>query len=180
MGNRRGDATRHRIITAARRLFLARGIDAVSLRDVADEAGVTYGVIHHHYEDRDALVAAVMVDAVEDFRAAMGGATRPIDMLVTFFEHPDMARLMAQLTMSGKGPTWDDFTMVDGTVAFVETWEPDPERARILAAGVLAAAAGWVVLEPFLRQAADLDGIDPDRITTELGQAMTRFIEYPG
>lgn len=179
MGNARGEATRRQIVAAARRLYLARGIDRVSLRDVADEAGVTYGLIHHHFAGQDALVAAVMAEAVAEFRAGMAEAGSPVDMLATFFRHPDMALLVAQLTMSGTPPSWDEFPVVQGTVALVETWEDDPERARILAAGVLAAAAGWVILEPFLRQAADLDGLDPDRITTELGHALARLIEYP-
>ncbi|MCB1004232.1 MAG: hypothetical protein KDB35_08600, partial [Acidimicrobiales bacterium] len=71
------------------------------------------------------------------------------------------------------------YPLVDATVALIETWEPDPQRARILAAALLASAGGWTVLGPFLRQAIDLDAIDPDRITTELAQALERLIEYP-
>ena len=120
-----------------------------------------------------------MAEAVAEFRAAMADAAGPTDMLTSFFEHPDMALLVAQLTMSGTPPSWDEFPMVRSTVEFVESWQDDPERARILAAGVLAAAAGWVILEPFLRQAAELDGIDAARVTTELGQALARLVEFP-
>lgn len=180
MGNARGDATRQRIIAAARRLYLDRGIDAVSLRDVADEAGVTYGLIHHHFGGQGSLIAAVMSDAVAEFRAAITASDDPQQMLTAFLDHPDMALFMAQLTMSGTPPTWHEFPVVDGTVGLVSGWEPDPERARILAAGVLAAAAGWVILAPFLRESAQLDAIEPDRVRSELGAALARLIEYPG
>ena len=151
----------------------------MSLRDVADEAGVTYGLIHHHFEGQDGLIAAVMSSAVAEFREAISASAGPPQMLEAFLEHPDMALLMAQLTMSGTPPTWDEFPVVTGTIALVSSWEQDPEKARVLAAAVLAAAAGWVILAPFLRQSADLDSIDPARVRAELGAAMARLIDYP-
>ena len=151
----------------------------MSLRDVAGEAGVAYGLIHHHFGDKDSLVAAVIAESVEDFQTAMAGAETPVQMLTTFFENPDMALLVAQLSVRGTPPSWQSYPLVDATVALIETWEPDPQRARILAAGLLASAAGWVILGPFLCQAIDLDAIDPDRITGELAQALERLIQYP-
>ncbi|MCB1016735.1 MAG: helix-turn-helix transcriptional regulator [Acidimicrobiales bacterium] len=166
-------------MAAARELYLARGSDRVSLRDVAEEAGVAYGLIHHHFRDKDELIASVVAETVTEFQAAMAGAETPVQMLTTFFENPDMALLVAQLSLRGTPPSWESYPLVDATVALIETWEPDPQRARILAAALLASAGGWTVLGPFLRQAIDLDAIDPDRITTELAQALERLIEYP-
>jgi AcrR family transcriptional regulator len=48
-----------RIRNAALDLFAARGQDRVSLRTVAAHAGVTVGLVQHHYGTRDALLSAV-------------------------------------------------------------------------------------------------------------------------
>ena len=179
MGNSKGDATRERIVAAARRLYLERGIDAVSLRDVAAEAGVTYGLIHHHFAGQDALVATVIAQAVADFRAGFDATTTPVEMLRTFLEHPDAATLMTQVAMSGRKATWDEFPLVEATIAVVSSWVPDPDEARVLAVGVLAAAAGWAVLSPFLSHAADLDRIEPPQVTEILAGGLARLVAYP-
>lgn len=58
----RGDSeqTKAEILKAARRLFAERGIPDVSVRDVAREAGVTHGLVHHYYGTKELLVAEVI------------------------------------------------------------------------------------------------------------------------
>jgi AcrR family transcriptional regulator len=62
----RGDAeqTKAEIIAAARRLFADRGFLAVSVRDVAQAAGVTHGLVHHYYGTKENLITAVLESAV--------------------------------------------------------------------------------------------------------------------
>ncbi len=50
--------TRETILSAARKLFLANGYDATSLRAVALEAGVDAALVHHYFEDKADLFAA--------------------------------------------------------------------------------------------------------------------------
>ena len=56
------DGTRDRVLARARDLFLEQGPDAVSMRAVARGAGVTAMAIYRHFENRSALLRAV-VDA---------------------------------------------------------------------------------------------------------------------
>ncbi|HVZ07459.1 TetR/AcrR family transcriptional regulator [Rhodopila sp.] len=49
-------STRDRIMRAAMRLFVAHGIDAVSLRDIADAVGIKAPSLYAHFRSRDALV----------------------------------------------------------------------------------------------------------------------------
>jgi AcrR family transcriptional regulator len=55
------EPTRRRLITAAERLFAARGIDGVSLREITKDAGARNSVaIQYHFGDRNGLLAAIL------------------------------------------------------------------------------------------------------------------------
>jgi AcrR family transcriptional regulator len=53
---RDGTETNARIRRAALTLFVARGVDGVSVRDIAEAAGVRPGTLYVHWKSRDALV----------------------------------------------------------------------------------------------------------------------------
>jgi AcrR family transcriptional regulator len=57
----RADAARNRelILTTARRLFAERGI-SVTLNDIAREAGVGVGTVYRKFEDKDAIITALL------------------------------------------------------------------------------------------------------------------------
>jgi AcrR family transcriptional regulator len=54
------DERRAQILTCARRLFSERHYGAVSLADVAREAGVTRGLLHHYFGGKRELYVAVV------------------------------------------------------------------------------------------------------------------------
>jgi AcrR family transcriptional regulator len=66
-----GAATRERLMRAAERQFAERGIDAVSIRDITNEAEANSASIHYHFGSKAGLVAAIL-----DWRAAEVGARR--------------------------------------------------------------------------------------------------------
>lgn len=51
-------STRERIIEAARKLFHAEGIRAVSVDAVAEKAGLTKRTLYYHFRSKDDLIAA--------------------------------------------------------------------------------------------------------------------------
>src|SRR5882757_4445209 len=55
------ERTRQKLVSAAASLFQARGIDAVSLDEVAAHAGLTKGAIYGNFENKEDLVYAVAV-----------------------------------------------------------------------------------------------------------------------
>ena len=55
----RREATRASLIAAGSRLFAERGFDAVSGEEIAAAAGVTRGALHHHFDGKRGLFAAV-------------------------------------------------------------------------------------------------------------------------
>lgn len=60
-----------RILGAALELFAERGVDATPMRTVATAAGVTVGLIVHHYGTKEALREAVELAIVSQFAAAI-------------------------------------------------------------------------------------------------------------
>lgn len=72
----RGRATRERIIAAAASLIGERGVARTSLDDVLERAGVSKGQLYHYFEDRTALLRAVVLHNADDVLSFLG---RPFD-----------------------------------------------------------------------------------------------------
>ena len=56
----RGEATRRRIVDAAREVLLERGHGGTSSRAVADEAGVRLSLVHYHFGGKHGLLLEVL------------------------------------------------------------------------------------------------------------------------
>jgi TetR/AcrR family transcriptional repressor of nem operon len=72
----RGRATRERIIAAAASLIGERGVARTSIEDVIERAGVGKGQLYHYFEDRAALLRAVVLHNADD---VLGFVGRPFD-----------------------------------------------------------------------------------------------------
>lgn len=101
-----GEQLRAEIIAAAKELMTqAATPEDVSIRAVADAVGVTAPSIYRHFEDKNDLLSAVVVDVFADLDRAMvtaaESATGPAERLLAFgkayvafaLEHPDHYRL---------------------------------------------------------------------------------------
>jgi TetR/AcrR family transcriptional regulator, repressor for neighboring sulfatase len=64
------EEARANILAAAIRLFAERGPDAVGLKDVAEEAGVSHALVTHYFGTYDALVDEAIASHVRRGRAA--------------------------------------------------------------------------------------------------------------
>jgi AcrR family transcriptional regulator len=60
----RGVSTRERIIATARKMFAVSGYEGTSTEAVLQESAVSRGALYHHFENKQALFAAVL-EAVE-------------------------------------------------------------------------------------------------------------------
>jgi AcrR family transcriptional regulator len=76
-GTMRADAraNRDQVLAAARELFATRGVD-VSMKDIADRAGVGVGTLYRRFPDRDALISATAEAHLSDLAAALESARR--------------------------------------------------------------------------------------------------------
>jgi len=88
----RDDANAQRrqiLIGAASRLFNERGIESVSVDDIALEVGVTKGAIYHHFRDKNALVFACYERAFDVYQLINDTASEtendPLRKMLTVF-----------------------------------------------------------------------------------------------
>ena len=73
-------STQARIFAAARQLFDQGGMEAVSMRRIAEKVGITPMAIYKHYPDKDALLNALMLNGFAVWEARVEGikASEPL------------------------------------------------------------------------------------------------------
>ena len=62
-------STRDKILAAARKAFDRHGLEGLSLRDVAAKVGMTPMAIYRHFAGKEALVDALVLDALDEWSA---------------------------------------------------------------------------------------------------------------
>jgi len=62
-------STREKILAAARKAFERRGLEGLSLRDIAAKVGITPMAIYRHFASKEALVDALVLDALAEWSA---------------------------------------------------------------------------------------------------------------
>lgn len=83
------EQTRLNILDAARKVFTQHGVSRTSLKQIAEEAGVTRGAIYWHFESKEALFFAmkeqVAVPLLDKITLALNdNDTNPIQAIETF------------------------------------------------------------------------------------------------
>jgi AcrR family transcriptional regulator len=69
--------TRDKILTAVRKAFERHGLEGLSLRSVAAKVGITPMAIYRHFKSKEALIDALVLDALEEWSARVA-ALRPL------------------------------------------------------------------------------------------------------
>jgi AcrR family transcriptional regulator len=73
---RPGSDIADRIVEAARKRFLAEGVEGASLRSIAKDAGTSIGMVYYYFETKDALFLAVLEESYQGllgaFRTILG------------------------------------------------------------------------------------------------------------
>lgn len=167
-------------------LFAERGPDAVTVREVADRAGVNHALIHRHYGTKEELVRVVLADAIGRM-ADVARHTTNTDgdirgvIAATRDEEPAV-RLLAWAILAGYPietvwPEYPAFQRVQTVLA--EEQGPggagDREDARVTVATAAAMLLGWILFTPFLERAAglrDIPGFDDEQALFDAAQAI--------
>ncbi|QIX26572.1 TetR/AcrR family transcriptional regulator [Nocardioides sp. JQ2195] len=68
---------RSRILESAATLFAEKGINASTVRDIADGVGILSGSLYHHFDSKDAMVEAIVVEYLEALTKRYTAAVLP-------------------------------------------------------------------------------------------------------
>ena len=109
---RQPEEVRTSAIESARKLLLAKGPDAITLKAVAEDLGMTHTNLIHHFGSAAELQSALMremvstltrtlEDAVARFRAGQGDVREFVDIVFDAFDKGGAGRLAAWLMVSG-------------------------------------------------------------------------------
>jgi AcrR family transcriptional regulator len=105
---------RRQILDAAVRAFAKNGYHACRVSDIAEEAGVAYGLVYHYFESKDAVLEAVFREMWGMMVAAINGVEQSEEspreqlrktaaiVLRTWRDYPDVVRVhVREVTRSG-------------------------------------------------------------------------------
>lgn len=123
----RGEATRERVLDAAERLFADIGFDGVSIRQIAQEAGVTLGMVGFHGGSKAELFETIVERRVsvlsEERRQALA-------RLFVAPSSPSLRDIVAAyvrpyVSMASSGdPQWQAYTRLIAHLVSDERWYP--------------------------------------------------------
>lgn len=58
----RSARTRERIIEAATEVFARRGVHGTRVADIAERAGIAYGLVYHHFRNKEEILSAIFAE----------------------------------------------------------------------------------------------------------------------
>jgi TetR/AcrR family transcriptional regulator, repressor for neighboring sulfatase len=188
------DATTTAILDAAEELFQARGYEAVTVRDIAERAGVSHALVHQYAGSKEDLFRAVLsrsdgymvstapvqLDLLQSASLILRRGLEP--------QARDYARLLMRTALSGLpyDQTTGRFAAVERLMELAERQAESAspaERAekdlapRFVAACVGSLYLGWVSGEPWLRPAWGLDEMDDDEVAAGLERVIVGILK---
>ena len=99
---------RRQILTAAVKVFAEKGFHEARVGDIAEEAGIAYGLVYHYFDSKEALLETIfrttwaeMLARVEEVEAAgvpAAEAVRQVTALLlrTWRRDPDLVRVLVR------------------------------------------------------------------------------------
>jgi AcrR family transcriptional regulator len=68
---------RARILSEAARLFVARGYDGISMREIAEACGVSKAGLYYYFKDKEELFVEILYSYLKELSQAIGACNRP-------------------------------------------------------------------------------------------------------
>ncbi len=179
------DAVTDAVLDAAQRLFAEAGPNEVSLRAIAQEAGVTYGLVYRHFGTKDELLERLLARYAERWAEHLGAepdyGQALQDLLGPSFDTGPYVRLLAWTLLTGASDrgaeSYRRHTTLDQLPPLSSEGGQDAEHAaRLRTAGALAFVFGWRFFNPFIRAALHLDAEDPDELQALIQAQLRQFV----
>ena len=175
-----------KLIAAAADLLGEVGPRAMSVRMVAERAGVNHGLVHHYFGSKEGLMRAAMLLLVEqhaeDVREKSHGNPIPDALVLTSEPRYLRAVVRAVLDNEMELATMEleaGVSIPRGALQHVAKMrqldEPDTQIKALAAIG-MALEMGWSALEPFLFAVTDVPTDEQDDVRDLVRTFRTKFI----
>jgi len=179
------EATTTAMLAAARKLFSEQGFAAVTVRDIAEAAGVSHALVHRYLGSKEDIYRAVLARSDTDIRDAAHGTadlTRALSLMVSHSQlhRRDHLRLvissalqgMPHATIKGSFPATERLIEIAEGQATAEPLDPTQPPARFVVAAIVALDLGWAAMEEWLVEAASLAEFDRETLVAWLDQVV--------
>lgn len=97
----RGAETRARITAAVWRLMADEGLTGLTVRKVGEIAGISHGMVHYHFDDKDELIRSVVpharhywIDPMRDLVDGDGTALERLERVIAWMAEPATSDVM--------------------------------------------------------------------------------------
>ena len=90
----RSERSREQILAASLKLFSHRGYGATSVRDIAEEAGLSKGNVYHHFPDKEAIFRALL----DQYFLAMSQPDHPFNRALAHGTFPENLEQLGRAT----------------------------------------------------------------------------------
>lgn len=171
----RSEATRRRLVDAARELIATEGLD-ISLSDVAERAGVTRMTLYRHFGPRRELLLEVLLNEAAPVAQQAGAVLA--DRSLPLADRAHRAMCSATLTLSAtpvlNGVLADGLERIDpsGAMQGLLTAAVRPFLDEASTAGVLRGtpdeATEWILRQLVAAVVGRRDAIDPAAVSREV------------
>ena len=155
-----------RLIIAAGELLGEVGPNSMSVRNVAERAGVNHGLVHHYFGGKDGLLKAAMTRLVQEHAVFAKEASHgdPIPAPLLLNHDPKYLRAVVRAVLDDEmqlatTEITEGVSVPQGAMAHAtkskNISEPDVQMKAMVAVA-MAMEMGWAALEPFLFAVTDV------------------------
>src|SRR4051795_1256053 len=60
-------STEEKILNAAKKVFLTKGLEGARMQDIADEAGINKALLHYYFRSKDKLFETIFLQVANEF-----------------------------------------------------------------------------------------------------------------
>ncbi len=160
------------ILETAASLFAKHGVEAVSIRAIAQKAKVNHGLIHRHFKSKENLRLEVQDYLASQVREEIGNPDSAVDIvmntLAAIRKHENFWRVLARtfLDEKFKGDVQSGFPFIRALVELVRAEQQkgtviDNIDPRIIVIGFCAMGLGLMVFDKYLLPGTGLDDGPP-------------------